>query len=128
MRWKGRWADWAAILAGLALALSWIWHGMYGFGGGAMLVLGLGVIVAAVVSITRPGALSGEAGILGIGVLTFVLPWVLGFTDLTAAAWTAWILGVGIAALGAFGLTRARQARKRDPELAWSPQAYQVHN
>ncbi len=123
---KGRWADWAAILAGLALGVSWIWHGMYGFGGGAMFVLGLGAIMASVVSITRPGALSSEAGVLAIGVLVFVMPWPLGFTDLTAAAWTAWILGAVMVLLGAFGLFRASQARKRDPELAWGAHGDQV--
>ncbi|PDP86844.1 hypothetical protein CQJ94_14595 [Glycomyces fuscus] len=123
---KGRWADWAAILAGLALGMSWIWHGMYGFGGGAMFVLGLGVIMASVVSITRPGALSSETGVLAIGVLVFVLPWLLGFADLTAAAWTAWILGAVVALLGAFGLLKASQARKRDPELAWGEHGDQI--
>jgi hypothetical protein len=123
---KGRWADWAAIPAGLALGMSWIWHGMYGFSGGAMFVLGLGVIVAAVVSITRPGALSSEAGVLAIGVLVFVMPWLLGFADATAAAWTAWILGAVVALLGAFGLLKASQARRRDPELAWGEHGDQI--
>lgn len=126
MRRKGRWADWAAILVGLALGVSWIWHGLYGFSGGAMFVLGLGVILAAVFSITRPGALSSEAGMLAIGVLTFALPWLAGFTTATAAAWTAWILGAGLALLGALGLLKARQARREDPELAWSTHTNEI--
>jgi len=31
---------------------------------------------------------------IGIGVLVFLAPWALGFTALTAMAWSAWIAGV----------------------------------
>ncbi|MFL1432628.1 MULTISPECIES: SPW repeat protein [unclassified Nocardiopsis] len=120
MREKGRRADWVAIAAGLALGLSFVWHGMYGFSGGALFVLGLGVIMAAVISLTRPGALSGEIAVLAIGVLVFAMPWLLGYTHLPLAAWTAWIIGAGLAALGAYGLVQARQARRRDPDSVWS--------
>ncbi|MEE2038626.1 SPW repeat protein [Nocardiopsis sp. CT-R113] len=126
MREKGRWADWVAVAAGLALGVSWIWHGMYGFSGGAMFVLGLGVIVGSAFSLTRPGALSSELGVLAIGVLVFVMPWLLGFTHLPAAAWTAWIIGGGIALLGAFNLTQADRARRRDPDLAWSAHVNEI--
>lgn len=126
MREKGRWGDWAVIAAGLALGVSWTWHGLYGFSGGATFVLGLGVIVAAVISITRPGALTSELGILAIGVLVFAMPWLLSFTHNTAASWTEWIIGGCIALLGAFGVMRARQARKRDPGLIWSTQVNEV--
>lgn len=120
MREKGRLADWVAIAAGLALGLSFIWHGMYGIGGGALFVLGLGVIMASVVSLTRPGAVTGELAVLAIGLLVFATPWLLGYAHLPLAAWTAWILGAGIAALGAYGLVQARRTRRRDPDSVWS--------
>ncbi|WP_159940472.1 MULTISPECIES: SPW repeat protein [unclassified Nocardiopsis] len=126
MRLQGRWADWAAILVGLALGISFVWHGMQGFGAGAMFVLGLGAIMAAVVSLTRPGALASELGVLASGVLVFALPWLAGFTDTAAAAWTAWILGAALAALGAFGLAKAREARRRDPDTAWTTHITEV--
>lgn len=119
MREKGRWADWAAVAVGLMVGLSWVWHGMYGLSGGMFFILGLGVILAATMSLTRPGALTTEMGVIAGGVLLFALPWLFGFTHITGAALTAWIGGGAIVILGAFGLTMARAARRRDPELAW---------
>lgn len=119
MREKGRWADWAAVALGLVVGLSWVGHGMLGFSGGLFFVIGLAVILAASVSLTRPGALSSEVGVLAGGLLLFALPWMLGFTHVTGAATTAWIGGGAIALLGAYGLFKAREARRRDPELAW---------
>ncbi|MBB6118820.1 SPW repeat protein [Nocardiopsis algeriensis] len=120
MNRKGRWADWGAIVAGLALGASWVWHGMQGFSGGSLFILGLGVVVAAVFSLTRPGALSSEVATLALGVLTFLLPWLLGFTHLALAAWSVWILGAVIAVLGAYGLVKARKTRQEDPDSRWS--------
>ncbi|NYJ36410.1 SPW repeat protein [Nocardiopsis aegyptia] len=120
MRKEARWTDLALVVVGLALALSYLWHGMLGFGGGSMLVLGTAAIVAAILSLTRPGAVSSEIAATVIGVLAFVLPWVVGFTHEPVAAWSAWILGAGIAAVGAYGLVMAVRARRRDPELAWT--------
>ncbi len=126
MRLRGRWTDWVAMLAGLALGLSYIWHGMYGLGAGAMFVLGLCTIMASVMSITRPAGLASELSLLGIGVVVFALPLLLGFTGTATAAWTAWILGVVMIGLGAFGLLRAVQTRRRDPELAWPQHSHEV--
>ena len=116
---KGRWADWVAVALGVAVGLSWIWHGMLGFSGGLFFVLGLGVVLAAMVSLTRPGLLASEVGVLAGGLLLFALPWMFGFTHVTGAATTAWIGGGAIAILGAAGLVMARAARRSDPELAW---------
>ncbi|WP_017570884.1 SPW repeat domain-containing protein [Nocardiopsis halotolerans] len=126
MRRRGRWADWVEILAGLALVASWVWHGMQGLGGGAMFALGVGVVMAAVISLTRPGALTSEMGSLVLGALVFALPWLLDFTGVTAAAWTAWILGGAVVLLGVFGLSRAARDRRRDPDLAWSSHVNEV--
>ncbi|AFR11164.1 hypothetical protein [Nocardiopsis alba] len=102
MRDKGRRADWAAIVLGFAVGLSWIWHGMYGFSGGMFFLLGLGTIFAAVLSVL------------------FVLPWLLGFTHILAAAITAWVGGGLLIALGVFGVVMAAKTHKRHPELAWN--------
>ncbi|MBR8744161.1 SPW repeat protein [Nocardiopsis sp. MG754419] len=122
MRGKGRWADRAAIGLGLIVGLSWVGHGMYGFSGGMFFILGLGVIVGATLSLTRPGAVTSEIGVLAAGVLLFALPWLLGFTHILGAAMTAWIGGAAIAVLGAVGLTMARGVRRNHPELAWGAQ------
>ncbi|MFE1170697.1 SPW repeat protein [Nocardiopsis sp. NPDC058789] len=119
MREKGRWADVATVVVGLAVGLSWIVHGLYGFSGATFLLVGLAVIVMGVMSLTRPGALVTELAVTAAGVLLFVLPWVLGYAHVLPAAVTAWVGGVVIAALGVNGLVQARAARRRDPELAW---------
>jgi len=116
---KGRWDNWGTIAVGLALVLSWLWHDMLGLGGGLILLFGLGVVMFSVISITKPGALTSEAAIAGFGVLAFLLPWIMGFTYVPVAAWSAWILGAAAIALGIFGFTQARENRRRDPELAW---------
>jgi hypothetical protein len=126
MREEARWADLALVVVGLALAVSYVWHGMLGVGGGAMLLFGVGAIVAAILSLTRPGAVSSEIGAAVLGVLTFVLPWAVGFTDEPVAAWTAWILGAVMAGMGVYGLVMARRARERDPELAWTQHVTQM--
>lgn len=123
---RGRWDNWATIAAGLALALSWVWHDMLGLSGGMLLALGLGIIMASVISITRPGALTSEAATAGLGVLAFLLPWIMGFTYVPVAAWSAWILGAAITALGVYGFMQAREARRRDPELAWGTHTLEV--
>lgn len=120
MRDKGRRADWAAIVLGFAVGLSWIWHGMYGFSGGMFFLLGLGTIFAAVLSLTRPAAIASELGVLAAGAVLFVLPWLLGFTHILAAAITAWVGGGLLIALGVFGVVMAAKTHKRHPELAWN--------
>ena len=39
-----------------------------------------------------------------IGVLLFITPWALNFTDLSAPAWNAWICGLIIMVLAAYSL------------------------
>ena len=126
MREEARWTDMALVVVGLALALSYVWHGMLGVGGGAMLVLGVAAIVAAILSLTRPGAVSCEFAAVVIGVLAFVLPWTVGFTNEPLAAWSAWILGALIAGVGVYGLVMATRSRRHNPELAWTQHVTQM--
>ncbi|TDQ54729.1 SPW repeat protein [Actinorugispora endophytica] len=110
---EGRWDDWVALAAGVGAAVSWIWHGMFGVGMVAMFLLGLAVMLTAVMSVTRPGMIAGEAVMLALGTLMFCAPWLLGFADRPAAAWTAWVLGALVAAMGAVGLPLSGGAHRR---------------
>ncbi|GAA1080081.1 SPW repeat domain-containing protein [Nocardiopsis composta] len=104
---KGRWQDWAAIAAGVLLAVSWIWHGMLGPQKAALFVLALLIVLAATMSITHPGMLAGEGFIFGLGALVFLSPWLTGFAGTNAAAaWTAWILGAVVMVAGAAGIVQ----------------------
>jgi hypothetical protein len=46
-----------------------------------------------------------------LGVITLIAPWVLGFTAVTALAWSAWIIGV-LAVLGAGSLLVTRNRNR----------------
>ncbi|MDA8369606.1 MAG: SPW repeat protein [Nocardiopsaceae bacterium] len=113
MKLTGRWEDWAALAAGITVVISWIWHGMIGPPTAVMFLVGVGTAFSAVLSITRPGLIATEAVMFVLGVLLFVLPWLLEFTHEGAAAWTAWILGPVIAVLGVIGVPMAIAAHGR---------------
>ncbi|MBB6173264.1 apolipoprotein N-acyltransferase [Nocardiopsis mwathae] len=112
---EGRWEDWVAVAAGVAAAVSWVWHGMVGAPMLALYLLGLFTLLAAVMAITRPGLIATEGIMVGLGVLMFLSPWLVGFTDVAAGAWTAWILGFVIAAIGVVDLPLATAAHRREP-------------
>lgn len=107
MEIKGRAADWAAVAAGVLLSVSWIWDAMVGPPRAAMFILGLLIVLAATMSITRPGLMAAEAFIFALGALVFVLPWLMEFTANTAAAWTSWVLGLVAMVAGVVGSLQA---------------------
>ncbi|CAM3884214.1 hypothetical protein GCM10009799_48030 [Nocardiopsis rhodophaea] len=109
----GRWEDWVAVAAGVAAAISFAWHGMVGAPMLALYLTGLLTVLAAVLSITRPGLIASEAVMIVLGAFMFLSPWLVGFADVAAGAWTAWILGVVIAAVGAVDLPMANRAHRR---------------
>lgn len=75
-------------------------------GGAALTVL---AIVAAVMTLTTRraeilGAEILDALFVAGGVWLFVSPWVLGFSALTAAAWNAWGIGIGVALVSLYSV------------------------
>jgi SPW repeat-containing protein len=101
--WK-RWQDYATMAIGILLFVTPFVFGDTGqtvaatsaYVLGALLFLG-GLLAALARSV---GSL--EIIPVVLGVVTFVAPWVLGFTAVTAVAWAAWVLGV-LAVLSAGG-------------------------
>jgi hypothetical protein len=98
MRPWTRLQDWVTLLAGVytassPLALSTI--GMTGDGKvvAAMITLGTLLVISSIVSLARPNVTATEWGTTLFGVLLFVAPWVVGYTGLTGAAWTSWLVG-----------------------------------
>lgn len=87
---QGRWADWVILAAGVVPAVGWAWHGMIGLGMAAMLLLGMGIVLAACMAITRPGLVFAEVCVLVLAVLMVLSPMGFGFADDAGAAWTAW--------------------------------------
>jgi SPW repeat len=105
MRPWTRLQDWVTLLAGVytvtsPLALSTI--GMTGEGRtvAAMITLGALIALSSVVSLARPSVIATEWASILFGVLLFIAPWVVGYTGVTGPAWTSWIVGVIVAAVG----------------------------
>jgi hypothetical protein len=47
------------------------------------------------------------------GVLLFVAPWVLGYTELTGASWTSWVVGVVAVILGGTAVPPSLRAHRQ---------------
>lgn len=104
--------DWAEVVLGLACALSPL---VFETSTAAMWTLiALGALIAAdgLVSLAMPGMVFGEWGQLVLGVLLFVAPWVMSYTDMTGAAWTSWVVGVLTIAVGAAAVPVATNAHR----------------
>ncbi len=95
--------DWVALIAGVVLALSPIWLEVTTTVMWAMIIGGAAIAVMALVALAVPGAYIDEWMMALLGAATFVAPWVLSYTDVQAATWTSWAVGlvVVVAALAA---------------------------
>jgi hypothetical protein len=56
-------------------------------------VLGALLAIAALVSLAMPSLVATEWLAVLFGVLLFIAPWVLTYTDHTGASWTSWVVG-----------------------------------
>ncbi|MFC4560452.1 SPW repeat protein [Nocardiopsis mangrovi] len=108
-----RWDDWTALAAGLVVAVSWIWHQTIGPPTAALFLLGVAAVFMAVLALTHPDLIATEAVMIVVGLGMIVAPWALGFTGVAPMAWTAWILGAVIVAMGAIGLPQAIALHRR---------------
>jgi hypothetical protein len=106
MRPWTRLQDWGILLAGLYAALSPIWVSTTGERDAfwALIVLGALMAVAALFSLALPGVVATEWLAVLFGVLLFVAPWVLTYTDRMGASWTSWVVGVIAVVLGGFSV------------------------
>ena len=96
---RTRWQDWAFAAVGLLLVVS-----PFAFApslgsveavtayilGGLVFVLAAGALV-----FERMKHIT-EAGELGLAIVLFFTPWLLGFAAVAGMAWTAWIVGLAI--------------------------------
>ncbi|MFG2077501.1 SPW repeat-containing protein [Nonomuraea maritima] len=88
-----RWQDWVTLVAGIYAALSSIWvHGTSG-ATPSLIVLGILIALTSLVSLANPGVVATEWLNTLWGVLLFVAPWVITYTQSTAASWTSWVVG-----------------------------------
>lgn len=100
MRKWTRWEGWVVLVAGAYAALAAIWTDTTDEATWTMVVLGAVTAAAALWSLAMPDMVWPEWSHVVLGVLLFIAPWVMGFADLTAMAWTAWITGAVAAIAG----------------------------
>src|ERR1700730_9926765 len=90
--------DWLTVVIGVLLFVAPFVFGATANQAAAWTAYAGGVllVIAGVWSVIRssPANHFAEWSEIVIGVLVFIAPWALGFTALTAMAWTAWIAGI----------------------------------
>ncbi|ALG15573.1 SPW repeat protein [Kibdelosporangium phytohabitans] len=101
-----RWQDWAEVVLGVVAVLSPLWLDTTNIVMWTMIVLGALIALDGLFSLAMPGVVYGEYVQVVLGVLLFISPWVMGFTDMTGAMWSSFVIGaltlvVGLAALPA---------------------------
>lgn len=102
------WQDGLNLALGAYLALATIWTA----GAPAGWFVTLGILIAAVAAwaLGTASSAASEGVQIVLGAVTFLSPWLGGFAAATAAAWTAWIVGVAVIVLAATAMTTARRA------------------
>jgi VIT1/CCC1 family predicted Fe2+/Mn2+ transporter len=103
--------DFIALIVGVYALLSPLWTTTTSKATTTMVVLGAVTAVLSLIELVRPDMLSIEGLTALMGVLFFISPWVMGFSDMRAMSWTAWAAGVSTFVIGAAGLRVARSHR-----------------
>ncbi|NIJ11072.1 uncharacterized membrane protein HdeD (DUF308 family) [Saccharomonospora amisosensis] len=104
--------DWAEVVLGVVLAVSPLWFDTNTAALWTMIVLGALIALDGLASLARPGMVYGEGIQIVLGALAFISPWVMGYTELTGAAWTSWIVGALTVIAGAAALPVANAAHR----------------
>ncbi|QGN58476.1 SPW repeat protein [Nostocoides sp. HKS02] len=103
--------DFIALIVGVYALLSPLWTTTTSKATTTMVVLGALTAVLSVIELVRPDTLSIEGLTALMGVLFFISPWVMGFSDMRAMSWTAWAAGVITFVIGAADLRVTRSHR-----------------
>jgi uncharacterized membrane protein HdeD (DUF308 family) len=96
--------DWAEVVFGVVAALSPIWLTTDNAALWTLIVLGVLVAADGLVSLAAPDMVFGEGVQIVLGALLFISPWIMGFSDMSGAAWTSWIIGALTLIAGALAL------------------------
>jgi uncharacterized membrane protein HdeD (DUF308 family) len=115
MRPWTRLQDVGVLIAGLYAALLPIWVSTTGERGAfwALIALGALLAIAAIVSLAMPGVVATEWLTVLFGVLLFVAPWVLTYTDRVGASWTSWVVGVVAVVLGGSAIPTSNRVHRQ---------------
>jgi uncharacterized membrane protein HdeD (DUF308 family) len=117
MRKWYRWQDWVTLVVGLALLLMpFQFAGMAEAARLSMILLGVLLGGSALWSLVSPGSIISEWTHAVLGLLTFLAPWVLGYSQLAGPAWTSWLLGIVAMAVGVWALPASKNAHRQAVE------------
>ena len=113
--WR-RWQDYATMVFGVLLFISPLLFGetSYQVATISAYVLGILLFVSGIIAAaTREARHSPILNVPGVAaLLTFLAPWVLGFSGVTGIAWTAWVLAIVTVLVGATLLLGERTKTK----------------
>lgn len=101
--------DWAEVVLGVVALLSPLWTDTNNAAMWTMIILGALVALDGLASLAVPGQVYGEGIQIVLGVLMFISPWVMSYTELGAISWSSWIIGAltVIAGTAAFPIAQA---------------------
>lgn len=104
--------DWAEVVLGVVAVLSTIWMDTNNAAMWTMIILGALIALDGLASLAMPGMVYGEAIQIVLGVLMFISPWVLSYTEFNGISWTSWIIGALAVLVGGAGLQMAQSAHR----------------
>lgn len=104
--------DWAEVVIGVVAALSPLWLSTDSTAMWTMVVLGALIALDGLASLAMPGMVYGEGVQIALGVLLFLAPWVMSYTEFNGASWTSWVAGVLTVVAGAAAMPVASAAHR----------------
>ncbi len=113
-----RWQNWVSLVLGVLLFISpWVFgtatKGTISLDAWIIGVISVILALLALAFVSTATIAEGLAVVLG--VLLFISPWVLGFAAVSAAAWTAWIIGVLFVVVNGWTLLQTQLPRAGVP-------------
>ena len=112
--------DWAEVVLGVVALLSFLWMDASDAAMWTMIVLGALVAIDGLASLAMPGMVYGEGIQMVLGVLMFISPWVIGYTEFSGMSWSSWIIGALTVVVGAAALPVAQAAHRAGSGMAGS--------
>lgn len=107
-----RWQDWAALVIGVLVALSPLVTTTDAAAAWTLVVLGVLIAATGLWSLAAPGSVASEYVHGVLGVLLFIAPWVMSYSDLSSASWTSWVGGALTVIVAAAALPAANAAHR----------------
>ena len=113
-----RWQDWASLVLGILLFIApWVFGTASNAASSwdAWIIGVIGVLLALWALAILSTATLAKWIALVLGIVLFLSPWVLGFAQLSSAAWTAWIIGILFVLVNAWTLFQTHSTQVGTP-------------